>query len=120
VLKNSITDRRMKSEINNPRILLIGNSIGFTQKDLGIDLETYVRQENHYIDVLMDRIELVKPNVIIIEKDISRFVMTKIRELNITVITNVKRKEMEKIARCTETLIMPSVNLLEKHINLGS
>jgi hypothetical protein len=66
VLKNNIADRRMKSEINNPRILLIGNSIGFTQKDLGIDLETYVRQENHYIDILMDRIELVKPNVIII------------------------------------------------------
>jgi hypothetical protein len=120
VLKNNIADRRMKSEINNPRILLIGNSIGFTQEDPGIDLETYVRQENHYIDILMDRIELVKPNVIIIEKDISRSVLTKIRELNITVITNVKRKEMEKIARCTETLIMPSVNLLEKHINLGS
>lgn len=120
VLKNNIADRRMKSEINDPRILLIGNSIGFTQEDPGIDLETYVRQENHYIDILMDRIELVKPNVIIIEKDISRSVLTKIRALDITVITNVKRKEMEKIARCTETLIMPSVNLLEKHINLGS
>jgi len=68
----------------------------------------------------MDRIETVRPDVIIIEKDISRSVLTKIRGLNITVISNVNRKAIEKIARCTETLIMPSANLIERHINLGS
>lgn len=89
----------MKSDIENPKILLIGNSIGFTQEDACADLETYVRQENHYIDILMDRINLVNPDVIIIQKEISRTVLSKIRELNITVITNVKRKAIEKIAR---------------------
>jgi hypothetical protein len=33
VLKNNIADRRMSSNIENPKILLIGNSIGFTQED---------------------------------------------------------------------------------------
>jgi len=79
-----------------------------------------VRQEEHYIEILMDRIGQVHPDVIIIEKDISRSVLAKIRMLNITVITNVKRKSIEKIARCTETLIIPSVNLIEKRTTLGS
>lgn len=120
VIKNNIADRRMRSEIKNPKILLIGNSIGFTQEDSWADLETYVRQEEHYIEILMDRIGQVHPDVIIIEKDISRSVLAKIRMLNITVITNVKRKSIEKIARCTETLIIPSVNLIEKRTTLGS
>lgn len=79
-----------------------------------------MRQEEHYIEILMDRIGQVHPDVIIIEKDISRSVLAKIRMLNITVITNVKRKSIEKIARCTETLIIPSVNLIEKRTTLGS
>lgn len=120
VIKNNIADRRMKSEINNPKILLIGNSIGICQEESCADIETYVSQEKHYIDILMDRLNQVNPNVILIENDISRSVLSKIRELNITVVTNVKRKNIEKIARCTETLIIPSVNLIEKHLSLGS
>lgn len=120
VLKNNIADRRMSSSIENPKILLIGNSIGFTQEDAWADLETYVRQENHYIEILMDRINQVKPNVIVVEKEISRTVLSEIRKLDITVVTNVKRKSLEKIARCTETLIIPSTNLIERHFSLGS
>ena len=114
VIKNNIADRRMRSNIENPQILLIGNSVGFWQEDSFADLETIVKQEDHYLKILMDRIELVKPDVIIIEKEISRVVLAKLRDLNITVITNVERKSIEKIARWTETLITPSVNLIEK------
>jgi len=120
VLKNNIADRRMQKEIIDPKILLIGSSIGFTQEDYWADLETFVKQEKHYIQILMDRVTQVKPDVIIIEKDISRSVLSRIRKLNITVINNVERRAMEKIARCTETLIIPSVNLIEKRIKLGN
>jgi chaperonin GroEL (HSP60 family) len=68
----------------------------------------------------MDRINQVKPNVIIVEKEISRTVLGEIRKLDITVVTNVKRNSLEKIARCTETLIIPSTNLIEKNFSLGS
>ena len=120
VIKNNIADRKMRSKIDNPKILLIGNSIGFFQDDSFADLETYVKQENHYIDILMDRISQANPDIIIIEKDISRSILCKIRELNITVIINVKRNSLEKIARCTETLVTPSVNLIEQYFELGT
>lgn len=68
----------------------------------------------------MERISQVKPDVIIIEKDISRAILVKIKNLKITVITNVERSSIEKIARSTETLIIPSVNLIQKKTVLGS
>lgn len=120
VIMNNIADRRMKSNIENPQILLIGNSVGFCQEDSFADLETIIKQEDHYLKILMDRIEQVKPDVIIIEKDISRSVLAKLRDMNITVITNVERKSIEKIARWTETLITPSINLIEKRFILGT
>jgi hypothetical protein len=120
VIKNNIADRRMRNEIKNPKILLIGNSIGFFQEESFADLETYVKQENHYIDILMDRIGQVHPDLILIEKDISRSILLKIKKMNITVVTNVSRKMLNKIARCTETLITPSVNLIEENFGLGT
>ncbi|CAI2382914.1 unnamed protein product [Moneuplotes crassus] len=120
VIKNNIADRRMRSEIKNPKILLIGNSVGFTQEDTCADIETLVKQEEHYTDILMERISQVKPDVIILEKDISRAILVKIKNLKITVITNVERSSIEKIARSTETLIIPSVNLIQKKTVLGS
>lgn len=110
----------MRSNIENPKILLIGNSIGFFQDDSFADLETYVKQENHYIDILMDRITQASPDVMVIEKDISRSILCKIREMGITVVTNVKRNLLNKIARCTETLITPSINLIEEYFELGT
>ena len=84
------------------------------------DLETIIKKEDQYLKILIDKIKQVKPDVIIVEKDISISVLAKLRDLNITVITNVERKSIEKIARWTETLITPSINLIEKKFILGT
>ena len=45
--------------------------------------------------------------------------LDKLRSLDITVITNVKKSSMKRIARCTQTIMIPTTNLLEKSFVLG-
>jgi chaperonin GroEL (HSP60 family) len=50
VIKKSIANKRMAWEINNPRILLLSNSLGFIQDEEDfMDLESEIKQEDHFI-----------------------------------------------------------------------
>ena len=56
----------MNKSLDNPRILLLSNSLGI-QKDEEdfLDIETEIKQEDSFINIVMRKIELVKPDIII-------------------------------------------------------
>lgn len=72
VIKKSIAHNRMKKEISNPKILLLSNSLGI-QKDEEdfLDIETEIKQEDSFINIVMRKIEMVNPNLIIVQNDAS-------------------------------------------------
>lgn len=47
------------------------------------------------------RIEAYHPNVLLVEKTVSRYAQDKLLEKDISVVLNVKRPLLERIARCT-------------------
>lgn len=47
------------------------------------------------------RIEAHHPNVLLVEKTVSRYAQDKLLEKEISVVLNVKRPLLERIARCT-------------------
>lgn len=58
VINKSIANKRMKWHIQNPRILLLSNSLGYIEKENKeyMDLEQEINQESQYIQTMMKKI----------------------------------------------------------------
>ena len=121
VMKKSIAHVRMKKEIINPRILLLSNSLGI-QKDEEdfLDIENEIKQEDSFINIIMRKIEMVKPDVIIVQNDASFKAIEALRDKNITLVTNVKESVMQRLGRLTQTINCPSAVFLDQSFNVGS
>ena len=85
----------MNKSLDNPRILLLSNSLGI-QKDEEdfLDIETEIKQEDSFINIVMRKIELVKPDIIIAQNDASFKAIEELVKRKITLVTNVKESVM--------------------------
>ena len=54
------------------------------------------------------------------ESGASRIVLDSLRQQGITVVTNVKASVMNFVARCTQTVVLPSIDLIDKSVVLGT
>lgn len=52
------------------------------------------------------------PNVLLVEKSVSRFAQDYLLAKNISLVLNIKRSLLERIARCTGAQIVPSIDHL--------
>ena len=120
VMSKNLADKRMKSEIQNPLILLLKESVGSVKNETGFtDIQSVVDQEEYWVDIVKQKLTQVKPNIIIVEKDVGYKVLDALREENITVITNLNHHKMKRMARYTQTIISPSYNVIDKSFVLG-
>lgn len=78
-----------------------------------------INQEDHYVDILHEKIKLIQPNVIVTEKDISFKVLDVLRADGIAAISNLHHDKMRKLARLTKTTIVPSANVIDRNFQLG-
>jgi 1-phosphatidylinositol-3-phosphate 5-kinase len=67
----------------------------------------------------MDRLKMAvakivaqKPNLLLVENSVSRYAQDLLIEKNISLVLNIKKPLMQRIARCTGAQIVPSVDLL--------
>ena len=65
----------------------------------------------------VSRIEAHRPNVVLVEKTISRQAQERLLAKDISFVLNVKRSLLERIARCTGAEIVPSPDHLLKAIS---
>jgi hypothetical protein len=84
-----------------------------------MDINSVINQEDHYVQILEEKIKLISPNVIITEKDISFKILEVLRKNEIAAITNLNIDKMKKLARLTKTIIAPSANVLDKNFQMG-
>lgn len=69
VLDNKIADRHMKSNILDPKIVLVSGGLSMdVVKRSFLDLETIFKQEKQYLKSIEKNILAVKPDVIVVEK----------------------------------------------------
>lgn len=131
VMKN-LADRRMPRHFENPSILLLKGSLGFMRssedgldtlnaprQEIYMDINSVINQEDHYVQILQEKINLISPNVIVTEKDISFKVLEVLRKNDIAAITNLHIDKMKKLARLTKTIIAPSANVIHKNFQMG-
>lgn len=110
----------MRTSIEDPRVLLLSNSLGYVQEDEGfIDVRAEINQQESFMKIVQAKINQVNPDIIFIEKDASRLALEVLLKDNRTVVTNTSTKMLRMIARATQTVTCPSTNLLDNNFVVG-
>ena len=121
VIKKNVIDKRLNSSNNDPRILLLSNSLGYVREDNDFtDFQSIIRQEDHFVDIIKEKIARVSPDIVVVEGDITKKVTDTLRNEKVTVISNLDPFTMKRLERTTQTLVYPSTHLLESTTTLGS
>ena len=102
-MSKSISNKRMAREIENPRILLL-RDIG---EDEVPDLASKIDFEEHTFQILKQKLDEIRPNLVVLQRDISVKLLNLMREKQITVVSNLEEKKIKRLARLTQTILVP-------------
>lgn len=73
VIKKNVIDRRLNSAHEHPRILLLSNNLGYARNDTDFtDFESSIKQEDHFVEIIKEKIGRVYPNIVVVEGDVSK------------------------------------------------
>ncbi|XP_021945128.2 1-phosphatidylinositol 3-phosphate 5-kinase isoform X2 [Folsomia candida] len=111
VCTKNVVHNQMRKRLKDPNILLIGSSIDYQRfENRFLSLEPLVMQEHDYLKNTVARISAMKPDIVIVEKTVSRLAQKFMLELGITLVINVKPSIMERVGRLTQGVIWESAD----------
>lgn len=128
VFTKNVAHRRMRTDINNPKILLFACSIGYDERKRALATTTSTSailkltsfdsmrlQEPNYVANLVAKIASMEPQVIFVMGSVSSSALELLHEkYGITVVLNVKRQILERIALFTGTHLIYSPEILNQ------
>ncbi|EFJ32358.1 hypothetical protein SELMODRAFT_144057 [Selaginella moellendorffii] len=107
VCKKNLAHKRMITRFKNPRLLIIGGALEYQRvSNQFSSMDTLLQQERDYLNMAAARIEAQHPNVVLVEKGVTRFAQDRLLAKEISLVQNVKRPLLERIARCTGAQII--------------
>ncbi|KAJ9146033.1 hypothetical protein P3X46_028352 [Hevea brasiliensis] len=110
VFKKRAAHKHMPTNYKNPRLLLIRGALGQSLSGLSSFKSMDLEKDN--LKSLMDMIEMCHPNVVLVEKSVSRDLQESILAKGITLVYDMKLHRLERVARCTGSPILSSDTLL--------
>ncbi|XP_077248748.1 FORMS APLOID AND BINUCLEATE CELLS 1A isoform X2 [Tasmannia lanceolata] len=110
VFKKSIAHKHMPTKYKNPRLLLLQGILG--QRSRGLSSFDSMEQERDYVKSINDMIEMCQPNVVLVEKTVSRDFQESLLAKGITLVFDMKLQRLERIACCTGSQIVSSSDSL--------
>ncbi|KAL6573774.1 hypothetical protein OROHE_002233 [Orobanche hederae] len=115
VCTKNIKHKRMTSQYKNARLLILGGALEYQRVPNQLaSFETLLQQENDHLKTIVSKIEAHHPNVLLVEKSVSSFALEHLLAKEISLVLNVKRPLLERIARCTGASITPSTEHMSK------
>ncbi|XP_031274181.1 1-phosphatidylinositol-3-phosphate 5-kinase FAB1B [Pistacia vera] len=113
VCKKNVAHRRMTSKVEKPRLLILGGALEYQRvSNLLSSFDTLLQQEMDHLKMAVAKIDAHHPDVLLVEKSVSRFAQEYLLAKNISLVLNIKRPLLERIARCTGSQIVPSIDHL--------
>ncbi|KAJ8574829.1 hypothetical protein ON010_g4384 [Phytophthora cinnamomi] len=117
VCHKHLSHKQMARQVVNPRILLFACGISYDRSNgtgRMSSLDTLLEQEKSYMAILVDKISALEPDVIFVEKTVSRHAQELLRERRISIVLNVKTEMLYRIARHTGAEVLTSVDHVDK------
>ncbi|KAI3960294.1 hypothetical protein MKW98_017018 [Papaver atlanticum] len=120
VFKKNTAHKNMQTKYENPRLLLLGegksgllslNSVPRSAPGESTNgLLTFNSMQENDLSPLREIIRISHPNVVLVEKSVSRDVQEFLLGEGITLVIDMKLHRLERIARCTGSEIVSSAN----------
>ncbi|XP_039016949.1 1-phosphatidylinositol-3-phosphate 5-kinase FAB1A-like isoform X2 [Hibiscus syriacus] len=113
VCKKNVAHRRMTSKIDKPRFLVLGGALEYQRISNHLSsFDTLLQQEMDHLKMAVAKIDVHHPKVLLVEKSVSRYAQEYLLAKDISLVLNIKRPLLERIARCTGAQIVPSIDHL--------
>ncbi|KAK1279908.1 1-phosphatidylinositol-3-phosphate 5-kinase FAB1B [Acorus gramineus] len=113
VCKKNVAHRRMTSKIEKPRFLILGGALEYQRVENQLSsLDTLLQQEMEHLKMAVTKIDSQNPDVLLVEKSVSRHAQEYLLAKDISLVLNVKRSLQERVARCTGAQIVHSIDHL--------
>ncbi|CAO2841631.1 unnamed protein product [Amaranthus hypochondriacus] len=117
VCKKNLAHRRMTAKFDRPRLLILGGALEYQRVSNHLSsFDTLLQQEMDHLKMAVAKISAHNPNIVLVEKSVSRFAQEYLLAKNISLVLNIKRPLLERIARCTGAQIVPSVDHLKSQV----
>ncbi|XP_046386822.1 1-phosphatidylinositol 3-phosphate 5-kinase isoform X2 [Ischnura elegans] len=121
VCTKNIAHRAMAARLTNPRILLLGCSVAYQRVEgRFLSLEPLMMQEHDYLKNAVARIASLQPDLLLVEKNVSRLAQDFLLDLGVTLVTNMKVSVLDRVAHCTRADIVGSVDAHVGRPRLGA
>lgn len=72
VFTKNLTHRAMRSEIRNPRVLLLQGALEYHRQNRLLTLDTLIPQEDDFVQASVQKARRFEPNLILVEKSVAR------------------------------------------------
>ncbi|XP_037095960.1 1-phosphatidylinositol 3-phosphate 5-kinase isoform X2 [Syngnathus acus] len=122
VCTKNVAHKKMNSYIKNPKILLLKCSIEYLYREETkfTCIEPIVLQEREFLKNYVQRIVDVRPNLVLVEKTVSRIAQDMLLEHGITLVINVKPQVLDRVSRMTQGDLVMSMDQLLTKPRLGT
>ncbi|KAL5572283.1 hypothetical protein UlMin_021880 [Ulmus minor] len=113
VCKKNVANRRMTSRIEKPRFLILGGALEYQRVSNHLSsFDTLLQQEMDHLKMAVAKIDSHHPNVLLVEKSVSGNAQEYLLGKNISLVLNIKKPLLDRIARCTGAQIVSSIDHL--------
>ncbi|KAJ3300300.1 1-phosphatidylinositol-3-phosphate 5-kinase [Borealophlyctis nickersoniae] len=121
VCSKNVAHKKMVRPIRNPKILLLTFALEYQRvENQFLSLEPLLSQEREHLKNLVARVIALQPDLVLVEKTVSRLALEFLLEANVAVAYNVKPSVLEALARCTRADIISSIDKLALEPRLGT
>ncbi|KFV88360.1 1-phosphatidylinositol 3-phosphate 5-kinase, partial [Struthio camelus australis] len=122
VCTKNVAHKKMNSYIKNPKILLLKCSIEYLYREETkfTCIDPIVLQEREFLKNYVQRIVDVRPNLVLVEKTVSRIAQDMLLEHGITLVINVKPQVLDRVSRMTQGDLVMSMDQLLTKPRLGT
>ncbi|KAL4885853.1 hypothetical protein BJY04DRAFT_214050 [Aspergillus karnatakaensis] len=113
VFSKNVALKSMPRSIVQPKILIIAFALEYARhQQQFMSLEHVIRQEREFLENLVSRISALRPNLLLVEKNVSGLALELLDHAGIATVYNVKSSVLEAVSRCTQTRIITSMDKL--------
>lgn len=113
VFTKNLALKSMPRSIRHPHILILTFALEYARHQRHfMSLEPVIRQEREYLQNLVNRIIALRPQLLLVERNVSGLALEFLEQANIATAYNVKASVLEAVSRCTQTRIISSIDKL--------
>lgn len=111
VFTKNVVHKEMATAIDHPKVLLLQCAIVYQRVEgKFVSIESLLLQEREYLRNVTARILSLKPNVVLVHKNVAGIAQDMLRNHGITLVLDVKISVLERLSRCLKCDIVDSID----------